>query len=254
MAGVVEPDEPEPRPGIDEPRWSAVGLGVAVAAGRGSRSRVAPPCARGRGAAGRVSGLRSACSRRLAAGGRAVGGRRRRAVAARRRRRAAVLGARTIGRLARWCGGGSAPEVTIDGPATAAVLVASTATAPALAANALAPVPAISSAIRSARRRPGAAGARGRRPLRRAAAARPPSPPRAASAARGARAGAPRPRTRPARARPPPASGPRRDPQQRLALALRQRGEAGQRLADDRAALHLLLGRRPPRSESSSSA
>ena len=47
-------------------------------------------------------------------------------------------------------GGGFAPDETIDGPATAAVLVARTATTPALAANALAPVPAISSAIRSA--------------------------------------------------------------------------------------------------------
>ncbi len=40
--------------------------------------------------------------------------------------------------------------MTIDGPATAAVVVASTATAAALAANALAPVPAINSAMRSA--------------------------------------------------------------------------------------------------------
>ncbi len=47
-----------------------------------------------------------------------------------------------------------------------------------------------------------------------------------------------------------------RDPQQRLALALRQRREPGQRLADDRAALHLLLrpGTATSDSDSSSSA
>ncbi len=153
-----------------------------------------------------------------------------------------VLSTRTIG--ARRGGGSGPPRGTIAGPATA-VVVASTATAPALAVKAPAPAPATSSAIRSAVGAPAPVAPGGRRP-------------------RGERQRHDRGR-RGAQRQPRPvdeladrafgdaqlarhlvlAAALDRDPQQRLALALRQGREARQRLPHDRAALHLLLGRRP---------